>query len=150
MQVDQVAFDRFVLELPTPDRERRALSDRDIVEEAAAWLWAFGPTPLIAVVGFAAEPPRWLGDWSSRPVGWAPDGMRYGRAVLINSRLELQRLLGDGTPHDRTALLWPRRSEAKTFEALNGGGKDWLGAVYAHARVTRDGEVFEVNQVPTG
>ena len=47
MQVSQVAYDRFVLELPAADSEWRPLADPEIVAETAAWLWDFGPTPLI-------------------------------------------------------------------------------------------------------
>ena len=47
MQVSQVAYDRFVLELPAADNEWKPLADPEIVAETAAWLWDFGPTPLI-------------------------------------------------------------------------------------------------------
>ena len=43
--------------------------------------------------------------------------------------------------------LWPSVHEAKTYEALTAGGAQWLRAVDAHARIQRNGEVFEVSQV---
>ncbi len=147
MQVSQVAYDRFVLELPPADTEWRPLADPECLAETAAWLWDFGPTPLIAVAGFDAEPPAWLAGFSPRQVNWAPEGATSGAAVLLQTRKDLERFLAAGAPHDRTVLLWPRVSEAKTFEALSAGGAAWLRAVDAHARITRGGEVFEVSQV---
>jgi hypothetical protein len=44
-------------------------------------------------------------------------------------------------------LLWPRVSEATTFEALNGGINAWLKTVDGHATIQRAGEVFEVHSV---
>ena len=147
MQVSQVAYDRFVLELPAADSEWRPLADPEVVAETAAWLWDFGPTPLVAVVGSVGATPSWLDRWQSRPVNWAPDGEPSGRAVLLATRTDLERFLSQGAPHEHTALLWPRVSEAKTFEALAAGGGQWLRAVDAHARIQRSGEVFEVSQV---
>lgn len=148
MQVSQVAYDRFVVELPPADAEWRPLADPEVVAETAAWLWAFGPNPLIAVVGHDGAAPAWLEAWQPRAVAWAPEGAPAGSAAVISERAQLERFLADGAPHARTALLWPRISEAKTFEALAAGGAAWLRAVDAHARVTRSGEVFEVTQVP--
>ncbi len=147
MQVSQVAYDRFVLELPAADNEWRPLADPEIVAETAAWLWDFGPTPLIGVVGFDGVAPSWLDLWQSRQVNWAPDGTTSGRAVLLATRPDLERFLAHGAPHEHTTLLWPRVHAAKTFEALGAGGAQWLRAVDAHARIQRHGEVFEVSQV---
>ena len=148
MQVSQVAYDRFVVELPPADAEWRPLADPEVVAEMAAWLWDFGPAPLMAVVGHDGAAPPWLAAWQHRPVAWAPEGAPAGVAVVLSERAQLERFLSDGAPHEHTVLLWPRVSEAKTFEALAAGGAAWMRAVKAHARVTRVGELFEVTQVP--
>ena len=147
MQVSQVAYDRFVLELPAADSEWKPLADPEIVAETAAWLWDFGPTPLIGVVGFDGAAPAWLGRWQSRQVNWAPDGTTSGCAVLLAKRTDLERFLVQGAPHEHTTLLWPSVHEAKTFEALMAGGAQVLRVVDAHACIQRNGEVFEVSQV---
>jgi len=147
MQVSQVAYDRFVLELPAADSQWRPLADPEVIAETAAWLWDFGPTPLIAVVGHDGVAPSWLAAFAPRTVAWAPDGAVSGAALLLPTRADLECFLAAGAPHERTALLWPRRHEAKTFEALAAGGAQWLRAVDGHARIARAGEVFEVVQV---
>ncbi|HEX9495121.1 MAG TPA: hypothetical protein VGA38_05130 [Candidatus Limnocylindria bacterium] len=147
MQVSQVAYDRFVLELPAADSEWKPLADPETVAETAAWLWDFGPTPLIGVIGFDGPAPEWLSRWQSRQVNWAPDGTTSGRAVLLTARTDLERFLVQGAPHEHTTLLWPSVTEAKTFEALAAGGAGWLRSVDSHARINRNGEVFEVCQV---
>jgi hypothetical protein len=147
MQVSQVAFDRFVVELPPADAEWRPLADPETIAETAAWLWAFGPTPLVAVVGTSGAAPSWLTAWSPRQVNWAPDGATSGFALVLTTLADLERFLADGAPHERTVLLWPRISPAKTFEALMAGGARWCGAVDAHATISRHGEVFEINQI---
>ncbi len=146
MQVSQVAYDRFVLELPAADSEWKPLADPEIVAETAAWLWDFGLTPLIGVVGCDGAAPAWLDQWQSRQVSWASDGTTSGRAVILAERTDLERFLAQGAPHEHTTLLWPSLTEAKTFEALTAGGSAWLRAVDAHARIQRNGEVFEVVQ----
>lgn len=147
MQVSQVAFDRYVVELPPADAEWRPLADPETIAETAAWLWEFGPTPLVAVVGTDGAAPTWLAPWTPRHVNWAPDGAAAGHAVIIATQADLERFLAEGAPHERTALLWPRISGAKTFEALMLGSHAWLAAVDAHATISRNGEVFEINQV---
>ena len=147
MQVSQVAFDRYVVELPPADAEWRPLANPETIAETAAWLWDFGPTPLVAVVGNDGAAPSWLTAWSPRQVKWAPEGATSGAAIVVETQSDLERFLAAGAPHDRTALLWPRVSPAKTFEALVAGGNAYLGAVDAHARISRHGEVFEINQV---
>ncbi|HEY8656594.1 MAG TPA: hypothetical protein VIN34_07665 [Candidatus Limnocylindria bacterium] len=144
--MSQVAYDRFVLELPFADSQWRPLADPEVVAETAAWLWDFGPTPLIAVVGHDGVAPSWLAAFAPRTVAWAPDGAVSGAAILLPARSDLERFLIAGAPHARTALLWPNRTEAKTFEALATGGAQWLRAVDAHARIGRAGELFEVVQ----
>jgi hypothetical protein len=147
MQVSQVAYDRFVLELPAADATWRPLADPECLAETAAWLWDFGPKPLIAVVGVDKAAPSWLTAWKPRGVRLAPAGASSGVAVALATRTDLERFLSEGAPHERTVLLWPRSGEKKTFEALNGAPNDWLKTVDAHANIQRAGEVFEVHQV---
>ena len=147
MQVSQVAYDRFVLELPPADATWRPLADPECLAETAAWLWDFGPKPLIAVVGYDGATPKWLTGWSLRAVRLAPGGASTGAAVVLASRKDLERFLSEGAPHERTVLLWPRSKEPKTFEALSGAANDWLKTVDAHANIQRGGEVFEVHQL---
>jgi len=147
MQVSQVAYDRFVMELPPADAEWRPLADPETIAETASWLWDFGPKPLIAVIGVDGAAPSWLTPWSPRLVNCGPDGSTRGAAVVLRKREDLERFLADGAPHDRTAILWPSNVETRTFEARMAGGSAWLKTVDAHARISRHGEVFEVNQV---
>ncbi len=147
MQVSQVAYDRFVLELPPADATWRPLADPEVLAETAAWLWDFGPKPLIAVIGYDGAAPKWLASWSPRAVRLAPGGASTGAAVVLASRKDLERFLSEGAPHERTMLLWPRNKEAKTFEALCAIASGWLKTVDAHADIQRGGEVFEVHQV---
>jgi hypothetical protein len=146
MQVSQVAYDRYVVELPPADADWRPLADPETLAETAAWLWDFGPTPLMAVVGTDGAAPSWLATWSTRQVKWAPEGATSGFAVVLLTQSDLERFLAEGAPHEHTVLLWPRVSPAKTFEALAVVGTAWLGAVDAHAKISRHGEVFEINQ----
>jgi hypothetical protein len=147
MQVSQVAYDRYVVELPPADADWRPLADPETLAETAAWLWDFGPTPLVAVVGTDGAIPNWLAARSPRLVNWAPEGATSGAAVVLTTQSDLERFLAEGAPHERTVLLWPRVSPAKTFEALVAGGAAWMNAVDAHATIARHGEVFEINQV---
>jgi hypothetical protein len=147
MQVSQVAFDRYVVELPPADAEWRPLADPETIAETAAWLWEFGPTPLVAVVGTDGTAPSWLANWSPRQVRWTAEGVTSGSAVVLTTQVDLERFLAEGAPHDHTVLLWPRISPAKTFEAIAAGANAWLGSVDAHATISRHGEVFEINQV---
>jgi hypothetical protein len=148
MQVSQVAYDRFVLELPAADNEWKPLADPEIVAETAAWLWDFGPTPLIGVVGYDGSKaiPAWLSRWPSRQVNWAPEGTTAGCAVILANRTDLERFLVQGAPHEHTTLLWPSVHEAKTFEALAARDGQFVRTVDAHARIHRNGEIFEVIQ----
>ena len=148
MQVSQIAYDRFVVDLPPADADYRPLADPETVAETAAWLWEFGPTPLLAVVGYDGAAPSWLSAWSSSTVGrGAPQGAKAGAALVLSTREDLERFLAQGVPHEHTMLLWPSVSEAKTLEALHEGGTAWLKAIDAHAEISNDGERFEVNQV---
>src|SRR5258708_26016818 len=114
MQVSQVAYDRFVLELPAADSEWKPLADPEIVAETAAWLWDFGPTPLIGVVGFDGAAPAWLSQWQSRQGNWAPDGTTSRRAVTLPTRSDLRRLPPQGAPPPHTPLPPPPRAPAET------------------------------------
>jgi hypothetical protein len=147
MQVSQVAYDRFVLELPPADATWRPLADPECLAETAAWLWDFGPKPLIAVIGVDKASPSWLTSWKSRGVRFAPGGASAGVALILANRTDLERFLSEGAPHERTMLLWPRVSEVKTFEALNGAANAWLKTVDGHATIQRGGEVYEVHSV---
>jgi hypothetical protein len=147
MHVSQVAYDRFVVELPPAAADYRPLADPETVAETAAWLWDFGPTPLVAVVGYDGAAPSWLSAWSPSTVGWAPPGSESGAVLVLSTRDELERFLSEGAPHEHTMLLWPSISEAKTFEALHAGGAAWLTAIDAHAEISHAGERLEVNQV---
>src|SRR5256885_13367220 len=116
MQVSQVAYDRFRLELPAADATWRPLADPETLAETAAWLWDFGPKPLIAVVGVDKAAPSWLTPWKSRGVRFAPEGASTGGAVVLPNRADLQPLLSAGAPHEPTMLLWPRSSASEPVE----------------------------------
>jgi len=146
MQVSQVAFDRYVVELPPADAEWRPLADPETIAETASWLWAFGPTPLVAVVGLESAAPSWLAAWTPRQVKWTPAGTKTSAALVLTSLADLERFLADGAPHAHTILMWPRISPAKTFEALNGVNSSWQNSVDAHCDISKAGERFEVTQ----
>jgi len=121
MQVSQVAYDRFVLELPAADNEWKPLADPEIVAETAAWLWDFGPTPLIGVVGYdkTGAAPAWLSRWQSRQVSWAPDGTTAGRAVILADQTDLERFLAAGAPHEHTSSGTARSSRSARSTRTN-------------------------------
>jgi len=147
MQVSQVAFDRYVVELPPADANWRPLADPETIAETAAWLWEFGPTPLVAVIGHDGAAPSWLAAWETRQMKWAPGGNTASAAIVLLTLADLERFLSEGAPHTTTLLMWPRISAAKTFEALVKGGKVYRGSIDAVARISRAGERFEVEQV---
>lgn len=147
MQVNQVAYDRYVIQLPPADADWRPLADPETLAETAAWLWQFGPTPLVAVVGADKAVPNWLTQWKPRVVKWSPTGTKLGCAVVLDGQTDLERFLHDGAPHEHTVLMWPRVAPAKTFEALAAGGDSWKSSVDAVADVSKAGERFEVTQV---
>ena len=146
MQVSQTAFDRFTVELPLADAGF-ALADRNIAAEIAAWLWEFGPRPLMALVDVTTAQPEWLGAWQagSANVRWANG---KATAVILPLRTDLERFLAAGAPHEGTTFVWPRRGPVKTLEALSQGGTTWLLSVDAYARVEKGGGVVEVTQQP--
>src|SRR5439155_853784 len=106
-------------------------ADPETLAETAAWLWQFGPTPLVAVVGTEKAIPGWLTAWSPRVMKWAPAGSKLGCAVVLTEQADLERFLREGVPHEHTVLMWPRVSPAKTFEALAVGGTEWKVTVDA-------------------
>src|SRR5437899_10666555 len=114
MQVSQVAYDRFVLELPPADASWRPLADPEVLAETAGWLWDFGPKPLIAVVGYDGATPTWLTGWSPRVVRLAPGGASTRARVVLPPRRAPARFLSEGPPHQRTVLLGPRTIAPET------------------------------------
>ena len=99
------------------------------------------------MIGVDKAAPSWLTAYTPRGVRFAPGGAPTGVAVVLADRKDLERFLSEGAPHERTVLLWPRASEVKTFEALNGAANDWLKTVDGHASIQRAGEVYEVHSV---
>jgi hypothetical protein len=143
MQVSRVAYDRFELQLPPADPGAAPLADSRVARDVACWLWQFGPTPLVAIVEHDGTVPAWLSRRLTLGVPWQG---RTAAALLLEERDDLERFLLQGAPHERTHILWPRVSPAKTFEALCAGGDAWENAVEGHARVS-DPEVIEVFQL---
>src|ERR1700682_4900207 len=148
MQVSQVAYDRFVVELPPADAEDRPLADPETVAETAAWLWEFGPTPLVAVVSYDGAAPSWLSAWSPRKIASTLEGAKKtGAAVVLSQQSDLERFLSEGAPPEPTAPLWPSISEAKSFEGLSLAGAAWRKSIAGHAKISNKGERFEVEQI---
>ncbi len=143
MQVSRVAYDKFELQLPSAEPGWQPLGDDQCARDVACWLWQFGPTPIVALVEHDGEVPRWLSGRLTIGVPWQG---RKAAALLIEEKEDLKRFLLAGAPHDRTHLLWPRLSPAKTFEALCAGGDAWTGAVDGHARVVGS-DIVEVVQL---
>lgn len=142
--MSRVAYDRFVLEMPPAEPGWQPLADADVAHDVAGWLWEFGPTPLVAVVEHDGSVPQWLSDRITVTVPWKG---KSAAAFMLQERAEFERFLQLGAPHQKTHVLWPRVSPAKTFEALSGGGEAWTGAVDAHARVI-DGHVEVIQLQP--
>ena len=65
-------------------------------------------------------------------------------AVILERESELAAFLSEGAPHRRPHFMWPRRSPAKTLEAMCSG--DWQDEVEGHATVTPSG-IVEVQQL---
>lgn len=144
MQVSRVAYDRFELQLPAAEPGWEPLGEDCVARDVASWLWQFGPTPLIAVVEHDGKKPKWV---SSRLTVDVPWNGGVAAAVILEQEPELERFLVEGAPHRRTHFMWPRRSPAKTFEALCNG--DWRDEVEGHAGVSASGtvEVFQLQPV---
>ncbi len=136
MQVSQVAYDRFEMQLPSPEPGWEPLTEGCIAREVSTWLWQFGPTPLIAVVEHTGKKPKWVTSRLSVDVPW---NGRLAAAVLIETENELEHFVAEGAPHHQTHFMWPRRSPAKTFEAMCQG--KWQDEVEGHATVSAAGAV---------
>lgn len=141
MLVSRVAYDRFELDLPKPEPGWEPLGEDCVAHDVARWLWQFGPTPLIAVVEHDGKKPKWVSSRLTVDVPWSGG---VAAAVILERSEELVAFLKEGAPHKRTHFVWPRRSPAKTFEAMCGG--DWKDEVEGHAIVTPTGNV-EVQQL---
>lgn len=141
MLVSRVAYDRFEMQLPRPEPGWEPLTEASVAADVATWLWQFGPTPLIAVVEHDGKQPKWVASRLTVDVPWNGG---VGAAVLLERESELATFLTEGAPHRRTHFMWPRRSPAKTFEAMCSG--DWKTEVEGHAMVTPAGMV-EVQQL---
>jgi hypothetical protein len=136
MQVSRVAYDRFELLLPTPEPGWEPLTEGCIAREVGNWLWQFGPTPLIAVVEHPGKKPKWVSSRLSVEVPW---NGKVAAAVIIETEDELERFLSEGAPHRQTHFVWPRRSPAKTLEAMCAG--KWQDEVEGEATVSPAGSV---------
>lgn len=141
MQVSRVAYDRFELQLPSPEPGWEPLGEGCVARDVAAWLWQFGPTPLIAVVEHDGKSPKWVSSRLTVDVPWSGG---VAAAVILENEREAVDFLMQGAPHRQTHFLWPRRSPAKTFEAMCNGR--WQDEVEGHATVTPSGCV-EVQQL---
>ncbi len=136
MQVSRVAYDRFELQLPAREPGWEPLTEGSIAREVAGWLWQFGPTPLIAVVEHTGKKPTWVSSRLCVDVPWR-DGV--APAVIIENESELERFLSEGAPHRQTHFMWPRRSPAKTLEAMCTGR--WQDEVEGQAEMSAAGSV---------
>ncbi len=144
MLVNRVAYDRFQMQLPSAEPGWEPLAERSVAHDVASWLWQFGRTPLIAVVAHDGKKPKWVSSRLSVDVSW-----RSGpaSAVIIERESDLEAFLVEGAPHLHTDLLWPRRSPAKTIEALYSG--KWADEVEGHATVSPSGAIEILQLEPT-
>jgi hypothetical protein len=146
MQVSRVAYDRFEMQLPAPEPGWEPLTEGCVAREVASWLWQFGPTPLIAVVERdGKKAPGWVSSRLSVEVPWNGG---VANAVILEQEPELEQFLMEGAPHQRTHFMWPRRSPAKTFEAMCNGA--WKDEVEGEATVSPVGCVQVLQLQPCG
>jgi len=155
MRVSQVAFDRFLVELPTPEPGYTPLTDREEVDHLVRFLWEYATPPVLALVAGDAS---WCQPWSPRRVSWEPEDADCGvfeiawhpdrgsHAVVLGSQDELRRFLAACPVISQVALLWPRVDIAKSFMKLAENG-DWRGAADAVARFARQGSEITVQQL---
>lgn len=155
MQSSQVAYDRFVAELPPPEPGYAPLQDPVEAGALARWLFGMGRTPVVALVGGDAT---WCDMFGTRKVCWVPGDADAGamdlrwepesgaRAIVFSRPDELQRFLTACPDASRVALLWPRVDSAKTFMKL-AEQDDWKPAAEAVARMSRSGARVEVLQL---
>ena len=124
------------MQLPAPEPGWQPLTEGCIAHEVAGWLWQFGPTPLIAIVEHQGKKPKWVTSRLSVDVPWEGG---VAAAVLLEREDDLEHFLEEGAPHAQTHFLWPRRSPAKTFEAMCTGR--WQDEVEGHAWITASSSV---------
>lgn len=155
VHVSQVAFDRFLVELPMPEPGYTPLADREEVDHLVRFLWDYDTPPVLALVGGDAS---WCQPWSPRRVSWVPEDADTGeleiawhpdrgsQAVVLHNEDELRRFLAACPAISWVALLWPRVDVAKSFMSLAESG-DWRVAADAVARFTRQGAEIVVQQL---
>ena len=154
--MSQVAFDRFVAELPPPEPGYTPLADREEVEHLVRFLWDFGTPPVLALV--ASEDVTWCQPWSPRRVPWVPADADSGaleiawqpdpggHAVVLRSEDDLRRFLVACPAISRAAVLWPRVDVAKSFMRL-AENADWHPAADAVAFFARSASQVTVLQL---
>lgn len=155
MRVSQVAFDRYVVELPAPEPGYTPLADHEEVDHLVRFLWDFGTPPVLALV---ADDATWCQPWSPRRVLWAPEDADEGsfeiawqpdrgsHAVVLQTEDDLRGFLAACPAISRVAILWPRVDVAKSFMRLAENG-DWRPAADAFARFARAGSQVTVQQL---
>lgn len=156
MRVSQVAFDRYLVELPEPEPGYEPLHDPVEVKSVAGWLCAYGQMPIVALVARDA----WQPTLPHRVLPWVPGDADQGdcaiacrpevgsAAVVLNDEDDVRAFLSECPAVSRTAFLWPRLDLAKTFMRLSENG-DWQPAAEAVARFSRAGSRVEVQQLAT-
>ena len=156
MRVSQVAFDRFVVELPPPEPGYTPLGDREEVDHLVRFLWEFGKPPLLALA--AVDDTTWCEPWSPRRVSWVPQDADAGafevawqpergsHAVVLRSEDDLRRFLVACPAISRAAILWPRVDVAKSFMRL-AENTDWRPAAEACAYFANAGSLVTVQQL---
>jgi hypothetical protein len=155
VHVSQVAFDRFLVELPEPEPGYTPLADLEEVGHLVRFLWQYDTPPLLALVGGDAS---WCQPWSPRRVCWVPEDADSGEpeiawhpdggghAVVLDSEDELRRFLAACPAISRVALLWPRVNVPKALVAL-AESRDWRPAADAVARFAHQGALVRVQQL---
>ncbi len=155
MRVSQVAFDRFIVELPAPEPGYTPLADPEEVGHLVRFLWDYGTRPLLALAG--AEPASgqlrssrrlaWVpedADTGALEIAWHPDNGSH--CFVFETEDELRRFLVECPAISRAAILWPRVDLAKTFMRLAEKG-DWRAAVDAAAFFARAGSLVTLQQL---
>lgn len=155
MHVSQIAFDRFLVQLPSPEPGYTPLADQEEVDHLVRFLWEYGTPPVLALV---ADDATWCQPWSPRRVSWVPEDADTGAleiawhpdrsscAVVLKTDDELSSFLAACPAISRVALLWPRVDVAKSLMKLADNG-DWRGAADAFARFARQGSEITVQQL---
>lgn len=156
MRVHQLSTDRYVLELPAPEPDYVPLADRDELSALVRRLWTWGRTPLLALVPGDAS---WCRQWATRRTSWiAGDAEADGAGiawrpvaastlVVLTTEQDLFLFLLACPDVSRVALLWPRLDAAKSLMRL-AHGDDWRPAVEAYARLSRQGSLVELEEIP--